>query len=149
VADHVAKQLRAAVISAVTGLVTTGANVFGSRVYPVRDAEIPCLLVYTPDESAEDATLETTSYQRRIAIRIEALAKATASLEDTLDQIRKEVEIALAAGVLVGGWTVDVEYRGMTSELRDDLEKPVGSADMSFEATLFTAAASPDVIIGA
>jgi hypothetical protein len=149
VADHVAKQLRAAVISAVTGLATTGANVFGSRVYPVRDAEIPCLLVYTPDESAEDATLETTSYQRRIAIRIEALAKATASLEDTLDQIRKEVEIALAAGVLVGGWTVDVEYRGMTSELRDDLEKPVGSAEMSFEATLFTAAASPDVIIGA
>jgi hypothetical protein len=149
VADHVAKQLRAAVITAVTGLATTGANVFGSRVYPVRDAQIPCLLVYTPEESAEDATLEATRYQRTIAIRVEALAKATASLEDTLDQIRKEVEIALAAGVVVGAWTVDVEYRGMTSELRDDLEKPVGSAELSFEATLFTAAASPDVIIGA
>lgn len=148
-ADHVAKQLRDAIVTAVTGLATTGARVFPSRAYPVRDAELPCLLVWTPDESATNALLYPNTYERVISIRIEALAKATAAMEDTLDQIRKEVETALAAGVTVGSWTVDAEYRGVSSDIRGDLEKPAGSAEMSFEARLFTAAASPDVIIGA
>ena len=148
-ADHVAAQLRAAVVLALTGLATTGSRVFPSRAYPVRDAELPCILVYTPSEQATTATLAGSDYERLITVQIDILIKASAAMEDEIDQIRKEIEVALSSPLAIGGTTTRVEYRDMTSELRGEVERPTGAAQLTFEATLYTAAASPDVIIGA
>jgi len=147
VADHVRKQLREAVALAVTGLTTTAANVFQSRVYAVREAELPCLLIYTDSESSEDATIYAATEERSIRVRVEGLAQATASLDDTLDLIAKEVETALSAAIVIASTTTLLTYTGCEIELRDDLAQPTGSIALAFEAILFTA--GPDVIVGA
>lgn len=131
---------------AVTGLTTTGANVFQTRVYPVRAGELPCLLVYVDGEQVDESTLDEID-ERRIAVRIEALAKAAADLDDTLDQIAKEVEIALETPVAIGSTTTQLGYTGCEIELRDELQVPHGSAVLAFEAVLFTSA--PDTVAGA
>jgi hypothetical protein len=147
VADHVRKQLRSAVTAAVTGLATTGARVHESRIYPINSA-LPCLLVYASDESAEGVMLDESADQRTIEVRIEGLAQAAeGTVDEILDQIAKEVEIALAAPVVIGAFQTNLSYTGATMSMRDDLAKPVGSVALSFEAVLFTSA--PDVIIGA
>lgn len=146
-ADHVRKQLREAVATAVTGLTTTATRVFQSRAYPVRPAELPCLLVYVDSESAEDATIHGDTLLRRLQVRIEGLAQASADLDDTLDLIAKEVETALASAVSIASTTTDLGYTGAEIEIRDDLEKPTGSIVLSFDASLFTT--GPDTIVGA
>jgi hypothetical protein len=146
-ADHVRKQLREAVATALTGLATTGSRVYQSRVYPVQAAELPCLLVYALSESATEETVEADPTVRRdVEIRVEARAAAAADLDDTLDQVAKEVETALAAGVTVGGQGVELAYEGVEISLAEEGDKPHGEAAMNFRAVLFTQSGVPDVL---
>jgi hypothetical protein len=148
-ADHARKQLRDAVADAVTGLASTGSRVFVSRLVPTRAEEtLPLLLVYTTSESSEESTLDGID-ERTIEVRVEGLAAATASLDDVLDEIAKEVEIALGTPIAIGSDETRLSYTGAEIEMRDGLARPVGSVALSFEAVLFTASGSPDVITGA
>ncbi len=54
---HVRKQIRDAIVTAVTGLTTTGSNVFRSRIYPLESGKLPGLCVYTKSETVEFDTL--------------------------------------------------------------------------------------------
>ena len=55
---HLRQSIRERIATDVTGLSTTGSNVFQSRVYPVEDGSLPCLLVYTTSEESEVDTME-------------------------------------------------------------------------------------------
>ena len=50
---HYRQQIRERVATTLTGLTTTGSNVFQSRVYPIEENKLPCLLIYTKDETSE------------------------------------------------------------------------------------------------
>ena len=50
---HYRQQIRERVATTLTGLATTGSNVFQSRVYPLENNKLPCLLVYTTEEASE------------------------------------------------------------------------------------------------
>ncbi len=52
-ADHVRQQIRERIATTITGLSTTGSNVFQSRVYPLDVDSLPALLVYTISESSD------------------------------------------------------------------------------------------------
>lgn len=145
-ADHVRKQLRDAVVTAVTGLTTTGANVHRSRVHPIE--VMPCLAVYASSEVATRfATLDAATTERTVSLRVEGFAEASADLEDVLDQIAKEVEIALTPALTIGSFTTLLEHSGSDITMRDDLARPCGAVVMSFEAVLYTTA--PDTLTGA
>lgn len=143
-ANHVRRQLREAVATAVTGLATTGSRVFQSRVYDVQESELPCLLVYTVSEEVVDASVGNL-IGRRVAVVIEGRAKTASDVDDTVDQIAKEVESALAPAVTVGGQGIPVLYEGCEIEM-DPAEQPVASINMRFGALLYTQRATPDVI---
>lgn len=147
-ADHVRKQLRDAVATRLTGLTTTGSRVYESRSVPVGDANLPGLLIYATQEQAADATL-IQDIERRIEIRVEGIAKVAANLDDTLDLIAKEVEIALSTALTIGSSTTLLVYQGASITMRDGLDQLVGSVALAYEATVFTVAGSPDVVLGA
>ena len=44
---HARQSIRDNVVTAVTGLSTTGTNVFRSRVYPLGENKLPALCIYT------------------------------------------------------------------------------------------------------
>jgi len=149
-ADHVRAQLRDAVAAALTGLSTSGDNVFASRVYPLRDSELPGLRVYTTtEELGEPGTIHPpTILDRRIEVLVEAVARKSAGMDDELDQMAKEIEVALGTGVTVGATPVDLAYTGCTIELiGQDTPKPLGVARLTFEAAINTAAGTPDVLL--
>ena len=52
-ANHVRQQIRERLGTVLTGLTTTGSNVFESRVYPLETASLPSLLIYTKSETSE------------------------------------------------------------------------------------------------
>lgn len=146
-AYHVRKQLRDAVATAVTGLTTTGARVYGWRVYALQEAtELPALSVYITDEEASRLTVHAPAVvERRPVVHVQAVAKASATVEDTLDLIAKEVEAALASGVTIGSKTVALEYTGCEVDIARG-DKPIGMLDLRFSAVLFNSATAPDVL---
>lgn len=146
-ADHVRKQLRDAVVTALTGLATTGANAFGARVYPLQDDELPALRIFTASEDALASTIHVPALiERAVHLVVEGVAKATADLDDTLDAIGLEVETALAPGMVLGSRTIALTYSGCGIELSGEGEKVTGSISMRFEAVLYNAANTPDVL---
>ena len=146
-ADHVRKQLREAMATVVTGLTTTGARVFQSRFYPLQTNELPCLIITTDGDQVENLSIHRPVAQKRETnIRIDAYARANADLDDTLDLICKEVEIAIAGssnaivkGSMYNGCRIDVEVLG---------DQPVGKVSMLFSNDLYTDSSAPDVLIG-
>ncbi len=131
---HVRKQIRDAIETAVTGLATTGANVFGSRVYPIEVSTLPCLAVYTSEESIEHLTMNRGSRetQRVLNVVVAGVAQAAANLDDTLDTIIKEVETAIAADPTLGGIARDCMLTEIAIEMDASGEKPTGTARMTW-----------------
>jgi len=100
---HARKGIRDAAVTALTGLATTGANVFPGRQWPAENGKLPALLVYTADELAEVANIGLT-LDRAVDLVIEGIVKqAVADIENTLDIIATEVEAAIGADVTLSG----------------------------------------------
>ncbi len=145
-ASHLRRQIREGIASAIGALATTGPRVFQSRVYPLETADLPGILIYTQGETSEATTLGAPRiYQRTARVSVIPVAQATADLDDVLDGICKEVEVALAMpnGSLpmiksITLTATDIEFAGNAS-------KPTGQAAMTYEVVYMAAENAPDV----
>lgn len=146
-AYHVRRQIREAIATAVTGLAATGARVYQSRVYPVESGSLPCLLVYSNNEASEPATIHPTRLiERTLTVELVAVAKATSDLDDTLDEICKQIETALAMPVAgLATLAKEIHLQETAYELAGTAEKPTGTARLTYAVAYFTAENAPDV----
>ena len=147
-ANHLRRQIREAVATAISGLATTGARVFPSRVYPLEtEGDLPGLLVFTLAEASSRSTLPAPGLmQRTVRLQVVAVAEATADLDDALDQICKEVEIALAMPcAALAGIAKTITLTSTDVELRGTSSRPVGQAAMTYEVVYMAAENAPDV----
>jgi hypothetical protein len=144
---HVSEQIVAAAALALTGLTTTGANVFDSRVYPVQSAQLPALLVDQGDEASSPGELWgfSRALERTMQLLVVAKVEQNTSYRTLVNTIRKEVEVALAAASLPGAkW---VQPASCLIELAGEGEKPIASATMTFEVMYLAALGAPDVAL--
>lgn len=145
-ADHLHKQIRTAIVTALTGLTTTGSRVYANRLQPLPDALSPTLLVTLDEERVEVWTIHSPYQQsRELGVTVAVVAKASSGLDDTLDQISKEVEVALAAGITVGSRHLDLTYTGMSFS-DEQADKPVGIKRMQFTLQFSAMSNAPDVL---
>lgn len=93
--DHARKLVRVAAVTDLTGLTTTGANVFTSRVSPLTESEMPGMFVMLRDESADWDAIGTIARTGQLVV--EAWAVGGDGLEDKLDTIAAEVEAKIYA----------------------------------------------------
>ncbi len=129
---HARKQIRDQLMTTLTGLTTTGSNVFNSRVYD-HDA-LPCISVYTLSEELGD---ESQNKQfRMLNVMVEVRAKAADNLEDQLDQIGAEIEDAIFANgdTTLSNTCKEFDYDGLDIELSGEAEQPFGLMTMRFMA---------------
>ncbi len=145
-ANHLHKQIRDAVKTALTGLTTTGTKVYANRLQPLQDANLPGLRIFLDEEKADVLSIHSpVMLERTLSVNVEACAKAASGLDDTLDQVSKEVETALAAGITIGSRTLEVFYTGMVFD-DEQLDKPVGIKRMSFSIPYTAMSNAPDVL---
>ena len=144
--SHVRQQIREAVATIVTGLTTTGTNVFQSRVYNVQVTELPCLLVYTKDEIVGPEQGTMIAMQRTLTLTIEGKAKAIADLDDTLDDIAKEVEIAVSADITIGALAHSIFLDSTSIELSGDGDQPIGSVSLNYIVDYMTPFGDPETV---
>lgn len=140
--SHVRQQIRDAAVAALTGLTTTGARVYASRLRPLADDELPCLLVNTDAEQVTVTDVGGAVLMRTLDLSIRCMAKATADLDDTLDTLLAEVEVALYEETL-GGTVKSLELVSVEIEMDDSTDKPVGVLTARYQAIYFSHAGTP------
>lgn len=144
--SHVRQQIRTQLVTELTGLAATGNRVYASRVKPVDDSKLPCLLVNTDEETVDAATVHAQGLlDRRLTVTVRALVKS-ATPDTALDTIISQVETAIGNTDL-NGLVKTLLLNAIEIDLDGEGEKPVGSAVLKFEANYMTQAATPDTAI--
>jgi hypothetical protein len=147
-AAHIRRQVREAIETALTGLTTTGSRVFQSRVYPLETTDLPGLLIYMGAEAIVASTIHGPAIlDRTLDVRVTAVHRAVADLDDTLDQIIKEVEIAIAGMSLVGLAETIRLTEIAEPELVGTSSKPTGQTTMTLQVNYYTAENAPDMAL--
>jgi hypothetical protein len=132
---HLRTKIRAALVTALTGLPTVGAHVYKSRLYPLEPDKLPALLIYSANESAEaKGRCVPRIVDKAYMVDVVAVARATADLDDVLDAVCEEVEIALATpcAPLEAALTANMALLRTTLEFDGAAEQPVGRARMTY-----------------
>ena len=124
--SHVRQQIRDDIVTTLTGLTTTGSNVFRSRIFPLEETNLPALCIYTKSETSEYDTIGLPrSVNRVLDVAVEAYVKGVSNYDNTLDTIAVEVEEAIAADVTLGGVAKDAQITAFEADFAGDGEQPV------------------------
>ena len=124
--SHVRQQIRDDIVTTLTGLTTTGSNVFRSRIFPLEQTNLPALCIYTKSEASEYDTIGLPrSVNRILDVAVEAYVKGVSNYDNTLDTIAVEVEEAIAADVTLGGLAKDAQITAFEADFAGDGEQPV------------------------
>ena len=147
-ANHIRQQIREYFGTTLTGLSTTGSNVYESRIYPIENSKLPALVIYTKSETSEPIVIGTDRVMsRELSVVVEGYAKATSDFDDTVDTISKEVEEAIAADRTLGGLAKDTYLESTQIDFNAEGEKPLGFVSLTFISNYYVKEKNPDVAV--
>ena len=136
---HVRKLIRDNIKTTLTGLATTGSNVFQTRLFSLGEDKLPALCIYTSSEETEYGSITLPRTQiRTLDITVEAYVKGTSAIDDTLDTIAVEVEEALQTDVTRGGYAKKTDIVSFTTEYNGEGEQSVGIGGFTIRVTYVT-----------
>jgi len=146
-ANHLRRQIRERVASDLTGLSTTGSNVFQSRIRDLEKSKLPCLLIYSNSEEVEISAMGSPrTVARNLEMVVEGYAKATSNLDDTLDGISKEVEVAMSADIGINSLATDSYLSEVEISYSGEGSVPMGSIRMVFTINYRNPENQPDTV---
>lgn len=145
---HVRKLIRDNIVTALTGLTTTGSKVYASRVYPITAANLPGIVVYTESEAVEYATItRPRTLMRTISFSVEAYVKGVSNYDDTIDTVCSEIEQALYTDVTRGGYAKDTIVSSMEVQYMGEGDQPVATATMQVNVEYVTLEGAPETAV--
>ena len=146
-ANHLRRQIRERIATDVTGLSTTGSNVFQSRAYPIEESKLPCLLVFDSEESVEIRSMGAIrGISSELTINIEGYCQGGdgATVMNTLAAIQKEVQIAMQADIDINSLARDSYLTSADASVNAEAIKPTGSVRMTYLVTYQYMENAPD-----
>lgn len=142
--SHVRQQIREQFATTVTGLSTTGSNVFQSRVYNLESTNLPGLIVYTKEEASQPIVIGSSrTLERILSLNVEAYVKGTSNSDDTIDTIAKEIETAIAADTTLNSLAKDCFLESTEINYNGEGEQPIAVMTMTYQVMYVTAEDSP------
>ena len=147
-ANHLRRQIRERAATTLTGLTTTGSNVFQSRVYPMESAGLPGLCIYTTEETVEMQSMGATRHvSRDLTLIVEGYATDSVNVDDTLDQIGKEVEVAMSGDITLNDLAQDSYLSSVEITLSGDGSTGIGKITHSYIVIYQNAENAPDAAL--
>jgi|TARA_R100000482_G_scaffold50728_3_gene18030 hypothetical protein len=141
---HARQAIREQVGTTLTGLSTTGSNVFQSRVYPLQDSNLPALLIYTKEETSEAIVMGSNRViERELTLAVEAYVKTNTNSDDTIDTIAEEIETAIGADSTLNNKAKDVFLVATDINYVGEGENPVAVATLNFLVSYCTDETNP------
>lgn len=138
-ANHCRKQIRDAIVTALTPM-STVASIHTSRAHPLQTDALPALLIFTHSEDCVNLN-HADDDARTLTLAIEGHAQ-DAAVVDTLDAIAKEAEPLVVAGLPV--WVKSVELKSSSIELSGEAVQTIGRIIIEFAVVYHTNPAAPD-----
>ena len=136
---HVRKLIRDNITTTLTGLATTGANVYQTRLFALGESKLPAICVYTKSEATEYSTITRPRTQmRNLDVNIEFFVKGTLNIDNSLDQIALEIEEALYTDNTRGGYAKDTKITEFEADYNPDGEQSVGVGRFTVSVTYVT-----------
>lgn len=144
--SNVRTQIRDQVATTLTSLTTTGANVFTNRIAPVEQRLLPCLVVTTNSQTVTPLSLGGNRLlEARLDLTIEGYATGN-SLDDTLDTIASEVQVAMTSSSL-DALTKNVSLVSLSVNFADTSDVPAGYISVTYEIEFHYYENDPDTSI--
>lgn len=147
--DHARKQVRDAAVADLTGLTTTGARVFTSRVAPLTAAEMPGLKIMLREESSDFDAMGKLARTGRLIV--EGWLQGGDDIEDDLDQVAAEVEAAIYGSTpMLGGLLQNIGAPITSIDLPEpekNAARRTGVIRMMFPVVYRTATTDPTTIV--
>jgi len=104
---HYRQQIREQVATTLTGLDTTGNNVFPSRIYNIEESKLPCICIYTVSETSEPISMSPPrSIEKVLDLVVEIYVKGLNSSSD-LETVLKEVKEKMFTDRLINNLAKD------------------------------------------
>ncbi len=145
-ANHLRRQIRERVATMLTGLSTTGSNVFQSHVYPLENADLPALCIYTQDEEIEVGAMgDPRVCHSTMTLIVDGYAQTSSNLDDQLDQIGKEVQVAMAGDVDIDNLVRDSYLSSVDISYSGEGTSPIGVIRHNYSVLYRYAENAPDV----
>lgn len=147
---HVRNQIRDAVVTLLTGLSTTGAEVYPGRTRPLPAGHAPTLLVYAVSERAQihaQGGGAGAIQIRDLTLAIEGRVTMAGVPDDTLDTIAAEVETAMVADPSLGGLTVEVTLISTRIDTQSPGESQAGEVRLEYRVVYRTRENAPETAI--
>lgn len=146
---HVKEQIRKSFVTRLTGLTTTGANVESNRVHPflAEDATLPGLVIYTSEEEIlePDEGIEIGTQHRILQVIVEGYVDGLKpTLEDILDDITKEVEVAVFTDPFFSNLAMACDLIAVNTDIIPGAAKPVGMVENIFRVQYMTREGAPE-----
>ena len=143
---HIRQQVRAAAVTAFTGLPTTGAKVFTGRIAPIGKDDMPCLNILLLDEDADWDSVPNFARKGRLIVEGRLQANPDEIL-DLLDELAAEVEArAYARDTTFDGLLQNIDPPTTQIDLPEASEgnaRPTGVIRILFPVTYRTAYTDP------
>jgi hypothetical protein len=144
---HLRSQIRASGKASMTGLPTTGANVFRSRAYPFKSAQLPGWLVKTnQEELAVGSSGRPRLMERALMLELEGYAAQSDNVDDVLDQMALEAEQRMAEPIhnTFGGLASVATLLAVELDFDDEHEKPHGMIRLTYRVDYEAREDTPD-----
>lgn len=141
---HVRTQIRDAVVSLLTGLPTTGANVHNSRVSKFRESDLPALNISVRAESSNASTTgRNPMLSRNATLVIKCYTMVADGYETNLDTMAKEIEEKLGEHPTLGGLCKSITPKQFDSDASEDLQITAGLGILAFDVPYYTVQGKP------
>lgn len=138
---HPRQMIREAVRDALAGKTDVGNRIYLNRATPFTsrrwEDNLPAIVVYTLDESAELSAAAPLEYQRTVQVAVEILSRADDDLDDVLDTIARQVELSLILDDSLGGACNALRYSSTQMVLKPDGDDLFGGCRILFTAEYF------------
>lgn len=131
---HVRQAIRERVASRVTGLASVGSNVFQTRIHTLANNNLPCILIYSQNETSEPNQMGVNRIlDRTLSINVEIYVKATADIDDKIDAICVNVEEAIAGDITVNNLAKDITLSSTSINFIGEGDQPLGVASLTYD----------------
>tara|TARA_B100000780_G_scaffold7817_1_gene5747 strand:- start:12581 stop:13018 length:438 start_codon:yes stop_codon:yes gene_type:complete len=141
---HARQQIREQLATTLTGLTTTAARVFDTRLYS--HDQLPCLTVFADKDTVDDEKSNSAKKWHDLVLKIEARAKAKESVEDVIDTICAEIETAIYADTTLNNKVLDIIVEDTQIEYSVEQDQPIALATLTLNAVYRVAPGAPQTL---
>lgn len=146
---HARQQIRDLVVTTLTGLTLTGSNVYAGQQRPTHASELPGLWVWTSSDETVGVkrTTNGTLEVHELTVMVEVRAFAATSVDDLVDDICEDVQVAIYADQTLGGVVREMQLEAFELELETEAEQAFALGTMSWSLEYRVAGTDPSTIV--